>query len=237
MIKTSVQPEGLPSHLRGKSGDRKPPDGCILYMQTGLRGSQRHSFLLPGTSLPPHAGAGRPGPRSTCQPACLDRTGAERPPPARISAARPQAQRPPQAQPPPGRGRQSCGRGQAGVLRPRSAHGSKWSRPGTPPRGAPPGPGSLPDPARGGRAWPASRRPCARRTKSRAEASRRSPARSEAASPASPTRPGRGPTRPGGREGGLATAGRRVPPAAVALAAGTAPGGDGHFIRAKVESV
>lgn len=40
------------------------------------------------------------------------------------------------------------------------------------------------------------------------------------------------PARAGGRAGG-----RRVPPAAAALAARTAPGGDGHFIRAKVESV
>lgn len=57
-------------------------------------------------------------------------------------------------------------------------------------------------------------------------------------------RPAPGPARPGPKHSGLARrpgppedCGLRVPPTAAALAAGTAPGGDGHFIRAKVESV
>lgn len=258
MIKTLVQSEGLPSHLRGKSWDRKPPDGCILCAQTRLRGSQSHAFLptqVPGWPQP-H------GPvRATCQPSeCRETTPRAHPLtcPAAPAPA-PNACLPPAARPSGCAGRQSAG--------PRhSPAGGRGAPPGARAAAGATGPGPAPRlpplrqlPAQNG-AGPGSRRepspeaaprpllglgPGAQRRRAGGGLARVPPLLSPAhkeprRGPAPAPRPGplrerprrRGPRPRPAREGG-----RRVPPAAAALAAGTAPGGDGHFIRAKVESV
>lgn len=145
---TLVQSERLPSHLRGKSGDREPPDGCILYVQTRLRGTPK-SFFAPGdlAASPtrrcpgrpgPHGPAGRPvsptravrcgppGPAPTPRP-----TPASRPPRGAHKAAGPgQAPRGPPSE-----------RGSAPAGRPRDGRGPAGpGHPGS--RVRPPGPGS-----------------------------------------------------------------------------------------------
>lgn len=280
VTETSVQSERLPSHLRGKSGDREPPDGCILYVQTRLRGTPK-SFFAPGdlAASPTRRCPGRPGPHGPAgrpvSPTRAVRCGADLPgqprpraqrlPPARRAG---HTKRPGPARPPAGRrasggalpqdarataevqgGRDTPGR--ASARRARAPRNKMEPAPGAPPTAAPrPCPG-RPSPASGSRssraasgrvAWPASRRSSARRTQRAAPRPRArsrpatGPAAGRAASQA-PARPGLAAPRARARAAAGRAAGRRVPPAAAALAAGTAPGGDGHFIRAKVESV
>ncbi|KAL0610954.1 LINE-1 retrotransposable element ORF1 protein [Plecturocebus cupreus] len=203
----------------------------------------------PKPCLPPHAGArvalapppgpvelsaqrvpgGRPqrsSPDSPCRPgpapkACL-------PPAARPPQCAGRQSAGPRHSPAGGRGAPPGTRAAAGATGP----GLRGSHKMEPARDAAPRPLSARGPELNGgeqeAAWPASRGSSARRTKSHAAAPRPLPGplreRPRRRGPRARPRPE--------REGG-----RRVPPATAALAAGTAPGGDGHFIRAKVESV
>lgn len=206
-------------------------------------------------SVPPVPG-GRPWRASPQHAWPRPRARAQRLPPARraVPGLPGQTKRPGPAMPPRAEGGHSPGtpaplpgrRNRVGIggwscvpHPPRQAPTQNGAGPGAAERGArlsPGAPFSASGPELSGdereAAWPASRRSSAPRTKSRTAAPRPLPGRARSGSGLADAEPAPAPTWAGGRAGG-----RRVPPAAAALAAGTAPAGDGHFIRAKVESV
>ena len=230
---SSRGPRFLPTKVRGLA--RVPPSARPTC-RSRLGGAD-----TPGAHPPYSAGSG-PGPAPNARPPRGARgAGADK-------AARPchapadwraEEGRSPGA---PARRRRRIGAGGPGCILPPPAGSPHKMEPArTPPRAGPDDAPAPPPRPRARRSAAASRRrPGPRPAAPRPGAQRAAP-RPSACFPAGPAAgeasqaPARPRPRPG-REGGQAGV-SQVPPAAAALAAGTAPGGDGHFIRAKVESV